>query len=149
MEGDDDWTQPNDPIQDIMAGLAAARPCRYHGPDAACDRCPAGYDTDAQGFPHPRAVARGVRRLRHCPRCGELVTPEQWDTRPTARKPYLGPWQCLQCSAAEASECRHCRTYGKRCGIHGQPAAPAEVSEAAPEGDSACEAGPAKRSTQP
>jgi hypothetical protein len=104
MEGDD-WTQPNDPIQDIMAGIAAALPCGYHGPDAACDRCPAGYGTDCHGFPHPRAVPHGVRRLRHCPSCRELVAPEQWDTRPTGvgQFPKLSPWRCLECSADAAS----------------------------------------------
>lgn len=79
-------------------------PCPYHGADAVCDRCPQRYGSDGQGFPHPRAVPAGVRRLRHCPSCGEIVSPEQWDARPTGRKPFpkLAPWQCLQCSTEDA-----------------------------------------------
>jgi hypothetical protein len=120
MDGDDE-------LDEAAPGPAtAALPCGYHGPDAACDRCPARYSTDCHGFPHPGAVPRGVRRLRHCPRCSELVTPEQWDTRPSGRGPFpkLSPWQCLQCSAEDASE-------------------------PAPEGGSACAAPRAMRSRRP
>lgn len=80
-------------------------PCGFHGPEAVCDRCPARYDTDGQGFPHP-SVAHGRLRLRHCPRCGVLVSPEQWDASPTGRKPLpkLSPWQCLECTSEDAED---------------------------------------------
>ena len=109
MDGDD-WTQPNGPIQDIMAAVAARLPCGFHGPEAACDRCPARYDTDGFGFPHPRAVPHGVLRLRHCPRCGQLVAPEGWDMRPTGRPPHplLVPGVCLECSAEDAEDRQPC-----------------------------------------
>lgn len=98
MDGDDE-------LDEAAPGPApAALPCGCHGPEAVCDRCPAGYDTDAQGFPHRRAVPSGVQRLRHCPRCRQLVAPEGWDMRPIGRPPFplLAPGVCLECSTEDA-----------------------------------------------
>lgn len=70
-------------------------PCAYHGADAICDRCPQRFTTDGHGFPHP-AHTKGrphVRRLQHCPSCGEAVTREQWDPFPRM--------QCLRCSTED------------------------------------------------
>lgn len=94
MEGDDELDEERPLPQAVL-------PCACHGPDAACDRCPARYETDGHGFPHPGVVPRGSRRLRHCPRCRQLVSVEQWDMRPTGRKPFpkLTPDCCLDCSA--------------------------------------------------
>lgn len=86
-----------------MERTDAPMPCGFHGPDAACDRCPARYETDGHGFPHPGVVPAGARRLRHCPRCKQLVSVEQWDMRPTGRKPFpkLTPDRCLECTAED------------------------------------------------
>jgi hypothetical protein len=80
----------------------ALLPCPYHGADAVCDRCPQRFTTDGAGFPSGVAT-RGLRRMRHCPACGELVTLEQWDRRPCGERPFpkLTRWQCTRCSAED------------------------------------------------
>lgn len=43
-----------------------------------CDRCPARFETDGYGFPHPQ-LARGRLRMRLCRKCGKLATVAEWN----------------------------------------------------------------------
>lgn len=58
--------------------MTAAVTCPHHGPDAICDRCPEGFDTDGKGFPHP-AERKGRRALRVCHGCGQATPLENWN----------------------------------------------------------------------
>jgi hydrogenase maturation factor HypF (carbamoyltransferase family) len=57
--------------------LCGAQPCRYHGPDAVCTRCPGHEWTDGQAFPH-RREAKGRTPLRLCEGCDRAVALEDW-----------------------------------------------------------------------
>lgn len=75
----------------------AGLPCPYHGTDAICDRCPQRFTTDGHGFPHPSHAKRlgALRRLIHCPSCGEPVTRAEWNPFPAL--------QCLRCSTEDVA----------------------------------------------
>jgi len=62
--------------------------CRFHESDAVCNKCPERYSTDGLGFPHPKAVPNGVRRLQVCTTCKTAVDREHWNNI---------DWKCTTC----------------------------------------------------